>query len=100
MPLKVRDVESALKRKGFVESSQRDHKYFFFHINGKKSNIYTKISHGETEIHEKNCSSMAKQIKLSNPDFRKFVECPLTKEQYLDKLIEAKHVSIVQGSIA
>jgi hypothetical protein len=92
VPQRARDVESALRLKGFQEAPKRDHKYFFFYHNGKKSNICTKISHGEAEIHDKNCSSMAKQIKLNNAQFREFVDCPLTSEGYLKILVDAKHI--------
>jgi hypothetical protein len=92
VPQKVRTVESALKSKGFREAPKRDHKYFFFYRNGKKTNICTKISHGDTEIHDKNCSSMAKQIKLNNAQFREFVDCPLTEEKYLKILVDSKNL--------
>ena len=91
MPLKARDVKKSLKFKGFEEHS-RDHFYYFFIYNGKKSQINTKISHGETEIDDRNCSSMAKQIKLTNQQFKNFVECSLTEEAYLAVLIQAGHI--------
>jgi predicted RNA binding protein YcfA (HicA-like mRNA interferase family) len=94
LPQKARDVEAALKSKGFQDSKKkgRDHTYYFFHYNGKKTNIFTKISHGESEIHDKNCSSMAKQIKLDNTQFKNFVNCPLTEQDYLKILVDSKHL--------
>jgi hypothetical protein len=47
---KTREVKAALVRKGFAEESKRDHLYYFFLNEGKKTRIYTKISHGETDI--------------------------------------------------
>jgi hypothetical protein len=85
-------VAGALKSKGFQDSKKRDHTYYFFHHHGKKTNIFTKISHAESEINDKNCSSMAKQIKLNNPQFRDFVNCPLRPDQYLKILVDSKHL--------
>ncbi len=94
MPQKARDVQAALKSKGFQESTKknRDHEYFFLYYNGKKTNIFTKISHGESEIHDKNCSLMAKQMKLSNSQFRDFVDCGLKLHEYLALLLQAKYL--------
>jgi len=92
LPQKVRDVKRALTTKGFQEEEERDHRYYFYFHEGKKSGIFTKISHGESEIHDKNCSKMAKQIKLSGPQFGKFVDCELEKDEYLKHLIDGKHI--------
>jgi predicted RNA binding protein YcfA (HicA-like mRNA interferase family) len=92
VPQKAQDVKAALLKKGFQESSKRDHEFYFFHYGGKKTNIFTKISHGEREIHDKNCSSMAKQMKLTGPQFRDFVSCPLKEKEYLEILIKLGHV--------
>jgi hypothetical protein len=91
VPLKARDVKKSLKAKGFGEEN-RDHFYYFFVYNGKKSPIHTKISHGETDIDDRNCASMARQIKLTNPQFKNFVDCCLTKEAYLEVLIQTGHI--------
>lgn len=91
MPLKARDVKKSLKFKGFAEEN-RNHFYYFFVYNGKRSPINTKISHGETEIDDRNCSSMARQIKLTNKQFRDFVDCCLSQEAYVEVLIQAGHL--------
>jgi hypothetical protein len=92
VPQKARDVKQVLQAKGFQEE-KRDHWYYVFIYNNKLSHIKTKISHGEVDISDPNCSNMAKQIKLSNPQFRDFVDCRLTKDKYLAHLIEAKHIT-------
>lgn len=91
MPQKVRDVKHSLTAKGFKEEA-RDHWYYVYIYNDKRSPINTKISHGETEISDPNCSNMAKQMRLSNPQFRKFVDCTLKKEEYLTHLIQGGHI--------
>jgi hypothetical protein len=89
LPLKARDVAGALTLKGF-KKSDRDHHFYYLWYKGKKTAIRTKISHGESEIHDKNCASMARQIKLNSAQFRDFVECPLTEQLYLKILVDSK----------
>lgn len=91
MPLKARDVERALTTKGFQKSGGDHHYYFLWH-NGQKTHIRTKISHGESEIHDKNCGAMARQIKLTRSQFEDFVECPLTAQKYVELLTTARHL--------
>ena len=93
MPQKVREVKRALKKKGFHEE-ERDHWYYFFYFNGKKTDIYTKISHGETEIATPFCSAMARQLRLNGSQFENFVDCDLTSEKYLKHLTDAKHLQV------
>lgn len=91
MPQKARVVKKILQEKGFKEE-RRDHWYYIFIYNEKLSHISTKISHGEVDISDPDCSRMAKQIKLSNPQFRNFVDCRLTKEDYLAVLIQSGNI--------
>jgi hypothetical protein len=89
---KARSVRAALVAKGFREVS-RHHYFYFFHYRGKKSHIHTKISHGATDISQSLCGLMAKQIKLTNPQFQQFVDCPLTEEMYADILVRGQHIT-------
>jgi hypothetical protein len=93
VPLKVREIERALTTKGF-KKAENDHHFYFYYHEGKKTAIRTKISHGETEVHDRNCGLMARQIKLTSPQFREFVDCGLTKEKYLAQLISAHHIEL------
>ena len=92
MPRKARDVKRALQSKGFVEESSHHWRYFFYYL-GKKSHIRTKISHSETDISKGLCSAMARDMKLTGPQFEEFVDCDLTAQGYIDLLIAAKHLS-------
>jgi len=92
VPLKVRDIKKALQVKGFREE-KRDHWYYLFYHNGKKTNIYTKISYNQTDIGKPLCSAMARQMKLAgNSEFEEFVECNLTHEKYIQLLTVGKHL--------
>jgi hypothetical protein len=91
---KAQNVKDSLERKGFLESTERtrDHHYYFFHRDGKRTQILTKISHGEREISDDNCSNMAYQMKLSMTQFHEFVDCSLTLEKYLNILIQGQYL--------
>lgn len=91
MPLKARDVEGALTSKGF-KPAERDHTFYFFYQGGKKTPIRTKISHGEREISDTNCSLMARQMHLSGPQFRDFVDCTIKEPEYLALMIQGGHL--------
>jgi hypothetical protein len=91
---KTRDVSASLCGKGFREHTDRDHRYYFFYHAGKKSSIQTKISHNAGEIDDYLCSAMSRQIKLTRTQFRALVECPLTAEDNLKLMIDAKHITI------
>jgi predicted RNA binding protein YcfA (HicA-like mRNA interferase family) len=87
---KARDVQSALSRKGFVEYSKRDHRYYFLHYNGKKTSIYTKISHTSSDINSNLISKMARQVRLKSEEFDSLVDCGLDRDGYLTILIKNK----------
>lgn len=62
----------------------------FYHlcVAGMKTKIWTKISHGDREIHDGLLSAMARQLRLTNRQFRDLVECPLTAEEFARLLRE------------
>jgi hypothetical protein len=88
---KAREVKKALTGKGFKEEN-RDHHYYFLYYLGKKSPINTKISFGETDLDPRLSSFMARQIKLTSPKFKDFVDCKLTEEKYVELLIQSGHI--------
>lgn len=86
-----RDVEAALAAKGF-ERDLGDHRFFVFHtIEGLRTPVRTKTSHGTStrSIGDELLSQMARQCKLSRKDFILLVDCPLSREDYERRLIEA-----------
>lgn len=83
--LKVTDVINGLTRKGFFQSN-RDHKFLVFYHNGKKTSIFTKVSHGSREIDDYLIGKMSCQVKLDKKQFENLINCPLTLEEYLVEL--------------
>ena len=82
-PFSARDVDAALLRKGFVKR-HGDHAYYHFKYRGRDVGVSTKISHGEKEIGLGLIKRMRAQMRPeANADFARFVECPLTLEEYV-----------------
>ena len=94
MPVKQREFEKAVTRKGFVVVPNRDHRYFFLKdTDGKMTPVRTKISmHGNVkEISEDMISVMYKQLHFENKnDFMKFIECTKSYPEYI-ALLRAKN---------
>lgn len=84
--LKTDKIKTSLCKKGFQENKHKDHIYFYYFVDGKKSAVYTKISHGVNEIDDALVGLMARQTKLKKSDFIKLIECTLSKEEYYDKV--------------
>ncbi|MCW4024701.1 MAG: hypothetical protein NWF01_06660 [Candidatus Bathyarchaeota archaeon] len=83
--LKARKVLSGLEKKGFVQA-EGDHTFLIFHVNGKKTSIRTKVSHGHNEIDDYLINKMSMQVKLEWNKFLDLINCPLSLERYLEDL--------------
>lgn len=91
MVLDAKKALKSLKKKGF-SIYNGDHKFLEYHYDGKLV-LHTKISHGEKELNDYLIAQMSRQCKLSKSDFTDLVECPLSAEGYIEKLIEANEIS-------
>jgi len=87
--IKIRDIERALLSKGFKRVDS-NHKFYFFYINGIKTSVRTKISHGTDEYGNHLLGMMKDQLYLSKSELEEFVECSLSGEKYKELLIERK----------
>ena len=90
--IKTEKLHKALLKKGF-QAENGDHKYYTYYYHGKKTSVYTRISHGKTEIAEPLLTMMAHQTRLSKKDFAALANCPLSKEAYLEKLLQGGHIA-------
>lgn len=82
-------IISALLSKGFVKAAgNRDHQYFFFHFHGKKSDIFTRISHGARTVDDWLAGRIARQLRPSKREFMSFVECTLSGAEYAQWMAE------------
>lgn len=97
MPRKTKDVCENLLKKGFQQRNGGD-KYFHLFVNGKKTPVFTFVSHGEKEIHDGLLGQMARQTKLVKREFLELVDCPMTEARYLELLRERGHIPKVDES--
>lgn len=81
-PRKTRDIEASLLKKGFRRQITH-HKYYWLHVNDRKTTVWTKVSHATREIPDRLASAMARQLKLNRSEFNALIDCPLTKKGYL-----------------
>jgi predicted RNA binding protein YcfA (HicA-like mRNA interferase family) len=88
MPARARDFESALNRKGFQKDRKTDDKVYYFHHDGKKTHIHTKVSHGSGEELRANILGQIKrQLELdSSAQLMRFIDCPLSHADYIAHL--------------
>lgn len=92
MQVDKRKIELSLSKKGFIKD-ETHHTYFYYEYNGKKTGIYTYISHGSKS---KTCgnpllSMMKKQLKLDTiKQVIDLFECPMSEEEY-SQILQAKN---------
>lgn len=85
MPLDRADIEAALTKKGFTERPDGDHRYYRLFVDGKYTGILTKTSRGSKykTLSDGLVAAMAKQLGLTNKQFRELVECTMSGDAYL-----------------
>jgi hypothetical protein len=84
---KTRELDTALRKKGFVPY-EGNHTFYFLHVRGKKTSIRTKISHGATEYGLDLLGQMSKQLHLERAEFEQLVDCPVSHQDYVAMLVE------------
>lgn len=90
------EVENGLERKGFNKSNNDHKKYIYYTFTGKKTSVWTKMSHGSNynKLSEDMLRKIARQCRITRTDLDKFLDCPLTRENYESMLIQAGHISV------
>ena len=73
-PYKTRHITSAVGKKGFFKENT-DHEKWFFWSNGKRTSLWLKISHGQSECKQREIRGMLKTLRMTQPDFEKVIEC-------------------------
>ena len=84
---KARDIEVALKKKGFAQKDTH-HRMFYLCVNGRITGVHTFMSHGQKDSSADLLAKMKNQLHLSGKEFADLIQCPLTREQYLRLLVE------------
>lgn len=88
--LDPRKTYQNLKKKGFTESPNKspDHKRLEFVYKGKYI-LSTKLSHNNQDLDNYLIKQMSSQCKLDKSDFLDLVNCPLSKEEFI-QILEQK----------
>ena len=81
------ELRAALGSKGF-EPEERDHTFYFLRVCGRKVGIWTKVHHHRGEYGVPLLGKMARKMHLNRRELDDFIECPLTREGYLDLMRE------------
>ncbi len=89
--LAIRTIESSLGKKGFTKKDG-DHNFYVYYVDDRKTDIFTKTSHGKREIGDQLIGLMARQCRIKTSEFKKLVNCTISKEQYEVMLQEAGHI--------
>lgn len=95
---KTRQIAKALTDKGF-EPMSTHHEMYWFSVDGKKTSIRTRISHGFKEYGDQLLAQMAKQVKLKRDQLELLIDCPLSKEGYVEILVEQGILKLFPKSV-
>jgi hypothetical protein len=85
-PRPTRLIKASLAKKGFVEDKTH-HCVFWLYVNGTKTRVRTRYSHGATECGEFLLGNMARQLHLSARQFDDLLDCTLDHESLVRLLV-------------
>lgn len=91
-----REVQAGLINKGFKETNADHLKYIYYSKTGHKTSVWTKVSRGTShkDISRSNLKNMAKQCRLCLSEFCQLIECPLSRDDYENKLVSSGDIYI------
>jgi hypothetical protein len=79
-----KEIDAALKRKGFDHDNGDHHYYVYYNLAGQKTMKKTKISRGSKykTISDPLLGQMARQVGLTKAKFLNLVDCTLDQQAY------------------
>lgn len=87
MVFKGRDIDRALRKKGF-QRRETDHHRYFLYVDGRKTRVHTKLSHGTQEYGDTLLGPISRQLHLTRVELNDLIRCPLDAESYVALLRE------------
>lgn len=78
----ARRLRRAFLRKGFQEEKTH-HRIFWLVVEGKRTRIRTRLSHGTKEYGPQLLHEMGRAMMLNRQELDRFLECPMDHEEYL-----------------
>ena len=91
--MQARTIASGLQSKGFKRSN-RHHVFFHLYINGRRTPVHTRISHGQRECGDSLISMMSKDLRLKPKQFKRLVTCPMSFQVYVKHLANEGHITL------
>jgi hypothetical protein len=82
---------NVLLRKGF-ENVETHHTMLWFMVQRRRTSIHTWVSHGQRKLDDRLLRLMARELHLSRAELLKFVECEMSYEDYLRRMIDGGHL--------
>ena len=80
-----KDVSQALQNKGFEESNSH-HKFLYLYIDGKRTMIKTRVSHGRKDYTDMLWGQLKKQLHLDNKQLDTLLACHMDHDEYVQVL--------------
>ena len=67
---------------------QRDHRYYFLKVDGKVTDVQTKVSQGSNykDLGPNLVNRMSRQMGLTKRQFKDFVQCTVSGSEYVEIL--------------
>jgi hypothetical protein len=88
-------AENSLIAKGFQKPKKGDHLRFFLFVNGRKTKVHTKISHGSRKLQKHNLRDIKDQLHFDSQDQTLgFLDCSMGEEQYLQHLVQSEVLNL------
>lgn len=91
--IKTRDISRSLEAKGF-KLQETHHEMYWLYVDGKKTSVRTRISHGANEYDGRLLGQVAKEMGLRRAELNNFVECCLSGADYVRLLSERKLIRL------
>jgi hypothetical protein len=82
---------NTLLRKGFVKV-ETHHTMLWFMVEGRRTSIHTWVSHGQKKLDDRLLRLISRELHLSRAELLKFVECEMSYEDYLRRMIDRGHL--------
>lgn len=93
VPRKTKAIRAALMKKGFI-ADDTHHEMFWLVVDGKKTSIRTRISHGAKEYGDELLALVARQVGLNKQELYRLIDCPMDGERLTSLLIERGKVRL------
>ena len=92
-PRKTKAIRAALMKKGFI-ADDTHHEMFWLVVDGKKTTIRTRISHGAKEYGDELLALVARQVGLSKQELYRLIDCPMDGQKLRVLLVERGRIRL------